>query len=51
VAAHDQILSIKYFNKNMKGETEGKCKLCKGYEEDIYYLTSDVPFWQRMDTL
>jgi hypothetical protein len=35
----------------MKDETESRCWLCKEYEETIDHLTSDVPFWQRTNTL
>jgi hypothetical protein len=44
VAAQDQALSTNCFKKrNLKEETESKCRLCKEYIETVDHLTSGCP--------
>jgi hypothetical protein len=44
VAGQDQAISTNYFKRNiLKEEIEGRCRLCKEYEETIGHLTSGCP--------
>jgi hypothetical protein len=48
LAVQYQALSRKNFKKkNLKEETESKCRLCKEYEEIVDHLTSGCPIFAQ----
>jgi hypothetical protein len=52
VAVQDQAISTNYFkNKNVKEETDSKCRLCKQHEETIDHLTSGCPVLAKNEYL
>jgi hypothetical protein len=52
VTAQDHALSTNYFKREvLKEETEGKCQLCKEYEETIDHLTSGYPILVKNENI